>query len=217
VKTAIFNPFSTWLRASLLTLALTMTFICPSISWGKEVDREWVQAQYQSGEFGSVKSKLQGLLKSRQPLSKSDSIFVYKYVSVVTAADSGNKQVAKDYMYKLLTIQPNIDIIDLYVSESVYSLFQDVRKEFNTRNAYASKKETIEAGETPLLPTATESKRPIPMPQSASRNAKAEASSSRAWLYWTLGGVAVTGVAIGAYYLTQEHDGPKTNTLTTDP
>lgn len=200
-------------RISKRFLAILLFCLVQNPAWGKSVDREWVQNMYQGGELDAVKSKLQSLLKSRPVLSKADSIFVFKYMSVVTAADSGSKSIAKDYMYKLLTIQPSIDIIDMYVSESVYALFQDVRKEFNTRNAYASHKQIIESGfETPPVEKSA-SKQPIPMPNPREKETVRASDKSRAWLYWTLGGIAVTGAAIGAYYLTQEKEPTSPTTL----
>jgi hypothetical protein len=212
----MFDLRSPLIRITKCLLAIGIFWMLQNPVWGKTIDRDWVQSMYQGGELDAVKNKLQSLLKSRPVLSKADSIFVYKYMSVVTAADSGSKSIAKDYMYKLLTIQPSIDIIDMYVSESVYALFQDVRKEFNTRNAYANNKQTIESGidnaSYEKSNTARNNdKQPIPMPNPREKETVRANGKSRTWLYWTLGGVALTGAAISAYYLTLEKEPtPKT-------
>jgi hypothetical protein len=169
----------------------------PKIAKVEVLNRTWVENTYKNGDLDAVKFRLQGILKSRQTLSRSDSIFVYKYVSVVTAADAENKHIAKDYMYKLLSIQPNVDIIDLYVSESITQLFQDVKKEFHARMAYVSQKDTIENSNSKPIGLRPKEKPHASKPKNGN-NSLVPSKSYAIW-YWTAAGLAVTGSAIGIY------------------
>ncbi len=176
-----------------------------------KVNHAQIQDWYQSGELKLIADDLLALLKSKQTLSKSDSIFAYKYAGVALAADSSKNQLAKDCMYKLLTLAPEIDIIDLYVSEGIYVMFNEVRQEYRRRNQYVKKKSEIENGamkETRQVGVDTT----LPLPARPSPLTENKKKSGHAWIYWTLGGAAVAGTVASFYILSQE-SGSKVESL----
>ncbi len=181
-----------------------------------KIDRSHIQDLYHAGELKAIESKLVGLLKQRPVLSKSDSIFVYKYVGVALAADSLSKPLAKDYLYKLLALAPDVDIIDMYVSDGIYALFTDVRKEFLTRSKYVQSKTAIESGKSNAIDD-TLSQPVKPRTANASTRAQPADRSNKRWLFWTLGGAAVAGGAIALYLLTQTAASAPRDTISNAP
>jgi hypothetical protein len=198
--------------STCFALVVWASLLLPQSSHAESVDREWVQSMYQNGELVPIKTRLQEVLKSRQSLTRSDSIFVYKYISVAIAADSGSKALAQSYMYKLLAVNPHVDIIDLYVSAGVYATFQEVKKEFLARSSYTDSQERIENNAPLSPPERTSATTSVPK----SKPKIEEKKSRNNWVYWALGGVAISGAA-ALYVVSQKADDPKITTLSNEP
>ena len=200
-------------NARIITFALGMicliAFMANASPPGiKKVNQERIKALYQAGDLDSVQQQLQGCLQSRATLSKGDSIFVFKYLSVAMAADETTlKSLTKDCMYKLFTLAPEVDIIDLFVSQDIYKLFTEVKEEFNARQLYLYRQKDIEK-----IPSQQ-------IPDTASRPSKRREAEVRGretnrnlW-YFALGGIALAGAATGFYYWNQESGSPSRKTL----
>jgi hypothetical protein len=198
--------------STCFALVVWASLLLPQSSHAESVDREWVQSMYQNGELVPIKTRLQEVLKSRQSLTRSDSIFVYKYISVAIAADSGSKALAQSYMYKLLAVNPHVDIIDLYVSAGVYATFQEVKKEFLARSSYTDSQERIENNAPLSPPERTSATTSVPK----SKPKIEEKKSRNNLVYWALGGVAISGAA-ALYVVSQKADDPKITTLSNEP
>jgi hypothetical protein len=197
-------------------VSLSFATAAPSVS----IDRDHIQELYHAGELKSIETQISALLKRRPTLSKSDSIFAYKYQGVVLAADTLSKLLAKDYFYKLLTLAPDVDIIDMYVSEGIYALFTDVRREFLARSKYVQSKTSIEAG---IGKNKSENEvdtlvQPVkPRTASLPQRVQKPDNSSKQWLYWSLGGTVVSGALVGLYFMSQEQEPPKRTKLSNGP
>lgn len=168
---------------------------------GAEVNRHEINTLYFAGELSAVADRLLPLLESGQTFSKSDSIFIYKNLSVVMAADPATQKKGQAYMYKLFVLAPSVDIIDMFVSDTIYMMFQNVKKEYLTRTNYNKVKQTIETTGRLDEPRPVVPKDPV-RPKSKSH-----------WVAWTVGGVAVAG-AVAAYLIMNQGDAtPERKTL----
>ena len=144
------------------------------------------------GEFEQAIEELEsasgdGLLKSH-----SDSVFAYKHLGVMYAARYETMEKGKGYMYRLLSIEPTVKILDMYASEMIYMIFRNVQAEFQIRTSdpksfsldTASRKQT----------------------DSTKGKPKPAMERHRRWPYWTAGALALAGAGAAAFILI--HDDP---------
>jgi hypothetical protein len=54
--------------------------------------------------------------------TREDSIFVFKYLSVIYAADSTTRLKAESYMVQHLRLMPTIELVDLYISDNIHAI-----------------------------------------------------------------------------------------------
>jgi hypothetical protein len=102
------------------------------------LDTAAIHALDMDGEFESAIQQLEhasnnGLLKSH-----SDSVFAYKHLGVMYAAQYETMEKGKNYMYRLLGIEPSVKILDMYASEMIYMIFRNVQAEYQIRTARPS-------------------------------------------------------------------------------
>jgi hypothetical protein len=188
-------------KALIYSLVLSgMLLIRPGM--GAEVNRNAINTLYFGGELAAVAAQLLPLLESGQSFSKSDSIFIYKNLSVVMAADPATRAKAQAYMYKLFVLAPSVDIIDMFVSDTIYMMFQNVKNEYLSRTKYNQAKQSIETTGRLEEPLPAKSKEPKP------------ADSKSHWVAWTIGGVAIVGGVAAYLILSQTEQQPKRTTLT---
>lgn len=198
------NPKATGMgmQFRLWFILIGLQCACLSPVAGAEVNRNAINTLYFGGELTAVSDILLPLLESGQTFSKSDSIFIYKNLSVVMAADPATRAKAETYMYKLFVLAPTVDIIDMFVSDTIYMMFQNVRNEYLNRISYGNSKEKIEnTGGNNISP-------PFP-----AKNSKPEKSSSK-WVLWTLGGAAIAGGVVLYILVDQNTEAPKRRTIT---
>lgn len=192
-------------RAKALICALFLSGFTMSRIHGAEVNRNAINTLYFGGELSAVAAQLLPLLESGQTFSKSDSIFIYKNLSVVMAADPATRAKAQAYMYKLFVLAPSVDIIDMFVSDTIYMMFQNVKKEYLTRTNYNKAKQTIETTGRLEEPRPAEPKDP-----KYPKGAKSESH----WVAWTVGGVAIAGGVAAYLIMNQADEPPKRKTIT---
>ncbi len=95
------------------------------------LDKTTLSKAYFEGEFWSVITALEEYRKNGlATATRDDSVYTYKYLSVVYAADPSTRQKAESFMYLLLRMMPTIDLLDLYISDNIESIFQKVRSDF---------------------------------------------------------------------------------------
>jgi len=101
------------------------------------LDKEAISNAYFEGEFSTVLPPLE-TYRQNFPASatRDDSIFVYKYLSVIYAADPETKAKAESYMVQLLKLMPTIELIDVYMTDNIQAIFRKVKDEYLGRQEY---------------------------------------------------------------------------------
>lgn len=94
------------------------------------LDKPTVSNAYFEGEFWTVIKALEAFRKSGMKTSREDSIYTFKYLSVVYAADASTRKKGESYMYQLIKMMPTIDLIDLYISDNIESIFKKVKLDY---------------------------------------------------------------------------------------
>ncbi|HLP43051.1 MAG TPA: hypothetical protein VK465_16205 [Fibrobacteria bacterium] len=149
------------------------------------LDKEAISAAYFEGEFNNVLPPLETYRQNfPETATKEDSIFVYKYLSVIYAADTATKARAISCMVQLLKLTPAISLIDLYISDQIQSLFNSVKKDFLEQQKYVR---NFDANGYPI-----------------SRDG--EKPKSRKWVWWTLGGLGTAAAVTGAIVLLSDNE-----------
>jgi len=161
------------------------------------LDKEAISHTYFEGDFGKVLPPLE-MYRQTFPASstREDSIFVFKYLSVIYAADSTTRPKAESYMIQLLKLMPTIELVDLYISDNIHAIFKGVRKDFLEQQRYV--REHDQFG------------RPIRDSVSTGKGTP-RSKPSRHWIGWTLGGLGTAAVAATAYYVMTDERKTKTN------
>ncbi|MFC1585356.1 hypothetical protein ACFL5V_07405 [Fibrobacterota bacterium] len=195
-----------WLVVLLLYTAST-AWAVPGLKPDGTLDREKISEFYFDGEFQKVSAALETFRKQNPSAGDEDRIFVYKYLSVVYAANPGTRDKAESYMYQLLKLVPTATLLDMYVSDNIKSIFKNVREEYEERMKYA------EPEATSAKPVEQET---APAPDSLSSVSEESAATpevpekkperSRKWIWWTLGGAAVVAVVVVFIILGSEDD-----------
>lgn len=141
-----------------------------------EVDSLTVHKLYMDGEFDPAIAMLESNLKSAKDLSHNDSVFIFKHLGVMYAANYETRERGKLYMHKLLMVEPTAKIMDMYASDMIYMIFKNIQDEFQTNRARLTADDTAQQpGKKPAKP-----------------------NSTKRIAFW-VGGAAVVG--IGAYFL----------------
>ncbi len=171
------------------------------------LDKEAVKAFYFEGEFDKVINILEPWRKANPNASLADMVFIYKYLSVVHAANPATRKRAESYMYQLLKLKPTIELLDMYISDSIEGIFKDVRADFSAREAYLKKQrgnpDSVNSGVSRYSqPGASAAAAGTVPSQPAAAN-----KTSKKWVWLTLGGTAVAGV-VAAFLLLSPDEAP---------
>jgi hypothetical protein len=147
------------------------------------LDKEAISHAYFEGEFSRILPPLE-VYRQSFPASatKEDSIFVYKYLSVIYAASPPTRQKGESCMVQLIKMKPTIELIDLYISDSIEAIFKNVKQRYELREKYTQAHDLVgnEKKDTASLATPK--------------------THSRKWIWWTLGGVGTAVIATTAYF-----------------
>lgn len=101
------------------------------------LDKEAISQAYFEGDFDRVRFPLE-VYRERVPASatRDDSIFVYKYLSVIYAVDSTTRHKAENYMIQLIRLMPTIELVDLYISDNIHAIIKDVKRKYLEQQQY---------------------------------------------------------------------------------
>jgi hypothetical protein len=156
------------------------------------LDKPTISKAYFEGDFARILPPLeawrQGLAENK---TRDDSIFVFKYLSVIYAANPSTKDKSRSFMFQLLNLAPTIEILDMYASDEIERTFHTVKQEFKERNAYLSTHDHLGNETAPVAQPQQHAPPPIKTPE----------EHSSKWVWWTAGGVGLAATAIGAYLL----------------
>lgn len=155
------------------------------------LDRTAISRAYFEGDFHRILPPLETWRRSRATKVREDSIFVYKYLSVIYAADSTTRNKAESYMVQLLKLMPTIELVDMYISDNIEAIFKDVQEKYLKQQNYLRRHDDIGRS----LPDSGSGKAP-----SAPGDAKLKKDRSSPWVWWTVGSVGFVAVSAGAYF-----------------
>jgi hypothetical protein len=104
-------------------------------SAAQSLDTAKVRGLYIDGEFQSAIEILEGSLNTTLQLSHTDSVFIFKHLGVMFAADYEKRERGKMYMFQLLMTEPTAKILDMYASDMIYMIFKNIQDEFEIKKA----------------------------------------------------------------------------------
>jgi hypothetical protein len=177
----------------LLFLSFPVSNVSASFGFNLDgtLDKPVISKAYFESDFERIRLPLetwrQGVADNK---TREDSIFVFKYLSVIYAANPVTKEKSRSFMFMLLTLAPTIEIIDMYASDEIELMFRSVKRELKDRKAYLSTHDEL-GREKPDSSRVSGVKQP----------AKSYSSN---WIWWTVGGVGLAAVAAGGYFLFHE-------------
>jgi len=178
----------------------------------RPLDQTLVKKYYGDGDFDPAIAILEDFQKTHTNFSREESLMVYKYLGVMYCADNGTREKGK-----LLKIDPEAKILDMYVSIVVQDIFKSTLDELMGQSGFpgTTKKEDRLSG-----PESKPGHEAFPNPKDGDQGDKTAALSEKKShaAYWWIGGLAVAAGVAGGYYLyasssgstPPEHDIPVT-------
>jgi hypothetical protein len=182
----IFKPLSPWVQLGIAAVILvggSPSFAMYGYLPNGSLDKVAISHDYFEGDFQRVLPPLENY-RANFPKSatRDDSVFVFKYLSVIYAANPSTKAKGESYMVALIRLMPAIELLDLYVSDNIQAIFKNVKADYFAQQEYI--KEHDEFGH-----------RKLP------KNSNSENSKSKT-IWWVAGGVGVAAaVATTAYFV----------------
>lgn len=149
-------------------------FAAPSPA--RPFDRGRIHADYQAGDFEKVIAVLEKFSDTGRRCSREDSVFLEKHLAVVYAADPKTRELGRYHMFRMLSLEPASDMLDMFVGEEVDRIFEKVRKEFAVARAGAGPAAANRAAANPTSVTApAAATAPVASKPRPARRAKAAA------------------------------------------
>jgi hypothetical protein len=165
------------------------------------VDSAAVHRLYLDGDFDPAIAMLEDNLKETRQYRHEDSVFIFKHLGVMYAAQYETREKGKYYMHKLLMVEPSAKIMDMYASDMIYMIFKNIQEEFETNRPLAAKaRRNAEAADS--LPAA-HTQEVAESPSRPRRSGEEEHSSGKKWI-WAGAAVASLAAGVGVYYLLTE-------------
>jgi hypothetical protein len=157
------------------------------------VDSARVHKLYLDGDFDEAIPLLENNLKETRQYRHDDSVFIFKHLGVMYAAQYETREKGKYYMHRLLMVEPAANILDMYASDMIYMIFKNIQDEFEQNRRKMSNNDNN------AHPIGTEKD-----PKVSERQ-----GNGKAWV-WAGTAVAVAAAGVGAYFLLTEE--PKSST-----
>jgi hypothetical protein len=164
------------------------------------VDSAKVHTLYMEGEFDSAIAILEGNLKETRQYGHHDSVFIFKHLGVMYAAQFDTREKGKHYFHRLLSIEPTARIMDMYASDMIYMIYTNIQEEFAQSRMYRGIRR-----QSPLADSLPDT---VAVRDGAGKGRPGGSRKSRGAGPWIWGGAAAVTVAagIGAYFLLNEGD-----------
>jgi hypothetical protein len=164
---------------------------------------------FMESDWESVTRELETFLKSKKTdaLPVHDRIAAYKYLGTIYAADSLTRNRAETEFFLLLDLSPDIEIADLYVSNSINDFFQEIKRKHQAQKDYEAKFDSYgfpkkPAAQPKAIPLAgnpeKSATKPTPKP------GEIRDSGGHAWIWWVSGTVALAAIGTYVYLAYQE-------------
>ncbi len=159
------------------------------------VDSSTVHRLYMDGDFDEAIQILEANLKDTRQYRHTDSVFIFKHLGVMYAAQYETREKGKYYMHRLLQVEPTANILDMYASDMIYMIFKNIKGEYEQNHMLFSEqlksKDDRGGGRASNEGSSKEPARP---------------SGSKAWV-WAGSAAVLVAVGVGAYLMLAE---PKT-------
>ncbi len=166
------------------------------------MDTAKLHATYLDGDFDQAIKVMERALKSKQPLTHGDSVFIFKHLGVMYAATPATREKGRYYMAQLIYIEPTAKILDMYASDMIDLIFRKVQEEFENKHPSAFKQPAPAADTTPKPVAAVPDTVPAVRPKAKSRT-----------LYWVTGGAVVVAGTAGLLYVLLDDPKPKKHNI----
>jgi hypothetical protein len=160
-----------------------------------KVDSARVHKLYLDGDFDEAIVLLENNLKDTRQYRHEDSVFIFKHLGVMYAAQYETREKGKYFMHRLLMVEPTAKIMDMYASDMIYMIFKNIQEEFEQNRMQLT-----------LTPTAGGGPKPDTT-RTPKSNPEETSSGGKAWIL-TGAVVATVAVGVGTYFLLTED--PKT-------
>jgi hypothetical protein len=212
----------------LLALGLVLS---PLAEPQRFLDQSRVHDFYNDGNFDGVVDLI-GRFKNQNPeYTRDDSIFIAKHLSVVYAANPSTVGQGKYWMNELLKLMPAADLVGMYVSGEIDRIFENVRKEFLSRQqafGVDTSLVSLPARPNPGSPGKTEppasglgSAAVRPKESIATAGAvgldTARTRSAVKRAYWMLGGASLAAAGVVAFLVLAPSPEPQSDKVVTIP
>lgn len=198
-----------WLAAILLTAGGAPAAGKPAAvpAAPQPLNQDAVRLFYNDGDFDRAIAILEEFQKTHKEYAREESLMVYKYLGVMYSADPGTREKGKTYFYKLLQIDPEAKILDMYVSIVVQEIFKNTLDELMGSAMSPEGVRRSKSGQTGSAPPGSDAPASPAKPE---RSAELKPGKPATW-YWWLGGVGIAAAAAAGYYAysQQEEDGGK--------
>lgn len=159
------------------------------------LDYAAVKSYYNDGDFGPAIDLLEEFQRTHPTFAREESLTVYKYLGVMYCADQGTREKGKSYFYKLLKIDPEARILDMYVSIVVQDIFKSTLDELMNAPGTPRDRTAVQSGPAPGKGET------FPLPRTPEPKAAAVAGKGSHTGYWLIGGLAVAAGIAGGYYM----------------
>jgi hypothetical protein len=160
-----------------------------------KLDSARVHKLYLEGDFDEAIGILENNLKDPRQYRHEDSVFIFKHLGVMYAAQYETREKGKYFMHRLLMVEPTAKIMDMYASDMIYMIFKNIQEEFEQNRMQL----TLHTSGT-MDPKPDTARPPKQEPKGTSSNGKA-------WI-WAGAAVATVAAGVGTYFLMTEE--PKT-------
>jgi hypothetical protein len=92
------------------------------------LEQREIKSLYMSGKVDSAAVLIETFQSVNPVFGREDSVFISKFLSVIYAAQPEKTGIARDYMRRLLTLDPKAEIGDMFASDEVDTLFQRTKR-----------------------------------------------------------------------------------------
>ena len=180
------------LACFLLLAAAVPSSALTGIKPDGSLDKPAINKAYFEGEFETVAAALEEFRRSGLASHPQDSIYTYKYLSVVYAADPAARLKAESFMYQLIRMLPTIDLLDLYISDNIQGMFLKVKGDY----------EKIEKSKAAAAADSRQRSESVP----AASYSAAAPKRSRLWVWGPIA-IGGAGLATAAWFLAAPEKG----------
>ncbi len=164
--------------------------VAPVLS-GNRLDQVTVKRLYGDGDFDQAISMLENFEKSQKQFTREESLTVYKFLGVMYSATPATREKGKSYFYKLLKVDPDAKILDMYVSIVVQDIFKNTLDELMEQQGHKPNHNNTTASQGQVLGQNNNGK--------TGKQQKIEEEDHT--VIWWIGGLGLAAGLAGGYYL----------------